>query len=62
METKSQAREQKVIEGPLDFIQDIQTMKEVLKAIDKDQRQLKGSCERMFRENTRLTERVKKLN
>ena len=39
----------------------LQIMKEVLKGIEKDQKELKESCERVFQENTRLVERVKKL-
>ena len=39
----------------------LQIMKEVLKGIEKDQKELKESCERVFQENKRLVERVKKL-
>ena len=39
----------------------LQIMKEVLKGINKDQKELKESCEWVYKENTRLLERVKKL-
>jgi uncharacterized protein YoxC len=39
----------------------LQMMKEVLKGIENDQKELKESCERVFQENTRLVERVEKL-
>ena len=33
----------------------------MLKGIEKDQKELKESCDRVFQKNTRLAERVKKL-
>ena len=39
----------------------LQMMKEVLRGIEKDQKELKESCKRVFQENIRLAERVEKL-
>ena len=44
-----------------DFENQSQMIKEVLRRIEKDQKELKESCERVFQENTRLAERIKKL-
>ena len=43
------------------FENQLQIMKEVLKGIEKDQKKIKELCEQVFQENTRLVERVKKL-
>ena len=59
--TEDELRSNGDFENQSQIEETLQMMKEVLKGIEKDQKELKESCERVFQENTRLAERVKKL-
>ena len=59
--TEDELRSNGDFENQSQIEETLQMMKEVLKGIEKDQKELKESCERVFQENTRLAEHVKKL-